>query len=60
MEEKTPTMPGVIYLKYLKITGYCFDSQGEFEYAVCLENGKIQIPHFLRLPRILINKFTRG
>ena len=45
MEEKTPTMPGVIYLKYLKITGYCFDSQGKFEYAVCLENGKIQIIH---------------
>ena len=34
MEEKTPTMPCVMYLKYLKITGYSFDSQGKFEYAV--------------------------
>ena len=23
MEEKTPTMPGVVFLKYLKITGKC-------------------------------------
>ena len=42
MEEITPTMPCVMYLKYLKITGYSFDSQGKFEYAVCLENGKIK------------------
>ena len=33
-------MPSVMYLKYLKITGYSFDSQGKFEYAVCLEAEK--------------------
>ena len=42
MEEITPTMPCVMYLKYLKITGYSFDSQGKFEYAVCLESCKIK------------------
>ena len=45
MEEITPTMPCVMYLKYLKITGYGFDSQGKFEYAVCLEAEKTICPH---------------
>ena len=45
MEEITPTMPCVMYLKYLKITGYSFDSQGKFEYAVCLEAEKTICPH---------------
>ena len=37
MEEKTPTMPSVMYLKYLKITGEGVDSQGKFYYATCDE-----------------------
>ena len=43
MEEKTPTMPSVEFLKYLKITGYGFDSQGKFEYAVCQESEKTML-----------------
>ena len=35
MEEKTPTMPSVVFLKYLKITGEGVDSQGKFAYATC-------------------------
>ena len=37
MEEKTPTMPSVVFLKYLKITGEGVDSQGKFYYATCDE-----------------------
>ena len=37
MEEKTPTMPSVVFLKYLKITGVGSDSQGKIEYAECVE-----------------------
>jgi len=33
MEEKSPTMPSVVFLKYVKVTGIGSDSQGEFEYA---------------------------
>ena len=33
MEEKSPTMPSVMYLKHLKITGEGVDSQGKFDYA---------------------------
>ena len=57
MEEITPTMPSVMYLKYLKITGYSFDSQGKFEYAVCLCDMKIQIPHFLLLTRKSVSRY---
>ena len=35
MEEKSPTMLSVVFLKYLKITGVGTDSQGKFAYAVC-------------------------
>ena len=45
MEEKTPTMPSVVFLKYLKITGEGSDSQGKFEYAECVEIEKAQCPH---------------
>ncbi len=34
MEEKPPTMPGVVFLKCLKVTGSGSDSQGKFEYAI--------------------------
>ncbi len=37
MEEKSPTMPCVVFLKYLKITATGADSQGKFDYAVCDE-----------------------
>ena len=37
MEEKTPTMPSVVFLKYLKITGEGVDSQGKFAYVTCDE-----------------------
>ena len=40
MEEKTPTMPCVVFLKYLKITGKGEDSQGKFEYSECKEVKK--------------------
>ena len=45
MEEKTPTMPSVVFLKYLKITGMGSDSQGKFEYAECVEIEKPTCPH---------------
>ena len=45
MEEKSPTMPSVVFLKYLKITGAGSDSQGKFEYAECVEIEKAQCPH---------------
>ena len=41
MEEKTPTMPSVVFLKYLKVTGEGVDSQGKFAYATCDE---IELP----------------
>ena len=41
MEEKTPTMPSVVFLKYLKITGESVDSQGKFAYATCDEVERI-------------------
>ena len=44
MEEKSPTMPSVVFLKYLKITGVGSDSQGKFEYAECVEIEKAQCP----------------
>ena len=52
MEEKSPTMPSVVFLKYLKITGVGSDRQGKFEYAECVCDMKIQIPQFLGLPPI--------
>ena len=45
MEEKTPTMPCVVFLKYLKITGKGEDSQGKFEYSECKEVKKETCPH---------------
>ena len=45
MEEKTPTMPCVMFLKYLKITGTGEDSQGKFEYSECKEVKKETCPH---------------
>ena len=42
MEEKTPTMPSVVFLKYLKITGEGVDSQGKFAYATCDVSCKIK------------------
>ena len=42
MEEKSPTMPSVVFLKYLKITGEGTDSQGKFDYAVCDASCKIK------------------
>ena len=42
MEEKTPTMPCVVFLKYLKITGTGEDRQGKYEYSECNESGKIK------------------
>ena len=44
--EKTPTMPGVMYLKYLKVTGYGDDSQGKVEYAVRLGIGGYRVVRF--------------
>ena len=43
MEEKSPTMPSVVFLKYLKITGEGSDSQGKFDYAVLIECGHVVI-----------------
>lgn len=40
MEEKTPTMPHLVFLKHLKITGEISDGQGQFEYAECVESKK--------------------
>lgn len=45
MEEKSPTMPSVMYLKYLKITATGADSQGKFDYAVCDEIQASSCPH---------------
>ena len=45
MEEKSPTMPSVVFLKYLKITGSSTDCQGRFDYAVCDEIEKPVCPH---------------
>ncbi|MDO4751020.1 MAG: ISL3 family transposase [Akkermansia sp.] len=45
MEEKSPTMPSVVFLKYLKITGWGFDSQGKFEYATLEERDAPTCPH---------------
>ena len=45
MEEKTPTMPSVVFLKYLKITGEGVDSQGKFAYATCVEVESPRCPH---------------
>ena len=45
MEEKTPTMPSVVFLKYLKITGEGVDSQGKFAYATCDEVEQPVCPH---------------
>ncbi len=45
MEEKTPTMPSVVYLKYLKITGEGVDRQGKFAYATCDEVESARCPH---------------
>ncbi len=45
MEEKSPTMPLVVFLKYLKITASGSDSQGKFEYAECTEVKKELCPH---------------
>lgn len=45
MEEKTPTMPSVVFLKYLKITGESVDSQGKFAYATCDEVEQPVCPH---------------
>ncbi len=40
MEEISPAMPGVMFLKYLRITGEVSDHQGKFEYAECVERKK--------------------
>ena len=45
MEEKSPTMPGVVFLKYLKITATGTDSQGKFDYAVFDEIQASSCPH---------------
>jgi hypothetical protein len=45
MEEKTPTMPSVVFLKYLKITGEGVDSQGKFAYSTCDEIELPVCPH---------------
>ena len=45
MEEKSPTMPSVVFLKYLKITATGTDSQGKFDYAVCDEIQADTCPH---------------
>ncbi|MBQ3218038.1 MAG: ISL3 family transposase [Akkermansia sp.] len=45
MEEKTPTMPSFVFLKYLKITGEGLDSQGKFAYATCDEVEQPVCPH---------------
>ncbi len=45
MEEKSPTMPSVVFLKYLKITATGTDSQGKFDYAVCDEMQADTCPH---------------
>ena len=37
MEVKSPTMPCVVFLKYLKITGTGEDSQSKFKYSECKE-----------------------
>lgn len=44
MEEKTPTMPSVVFLKYLKITGVGSDSQGKIEYSECVEVEQPECP----------------
>ena len=36
MDEKTPTMPSVVFLKYLKITGVGSDRQRKLEQAQLL------------------------
>ncbi len=38
-------MPGVVFLKYLKITATGTDSQGKFEYAECVKMEKAQCLH---------------
>ena len=45
MEEKSPTMLGVVFLKYVKITRKGEDSQGKFEYSECKEIKKATCPH---------------
>ena len=52
MEEKSPTMLSVVFLKCLKITGSGTDRQGKFAYAVCDGDMKIQIPQNLGLPQL--------
>ena len=44
MEEKSPTMPSVVFLKYLKITGVGSDSQGKIEYSECVEVEQPECP----------------
>ncbi len=45
MEEKSPAMPLVVFLEYLKITASGSDSQGKFEYAECVERENARYPH---------------
>jgi len=45
MEEKSPTMPSVVLLKHVKVTGSSSDNQGKFEYAEYNERKNAQCPH---------------
>ena len=54
MEEKSPTMLGVVFLKYLKITGVGTDSQGKFADAVCEV-----IPQKLGLPQLSLHRMEQ-
>jgi len=38
MEGLSPTMPGVTFLKLLKIKGFRSDNHGKFEYTECKES----------------------